>query len=127
MIPGSFATTAPKPFPKLLPCSPISKMPGRSPGGHSLIPVMKLRLGTPANLIDLGGIPDLKGIRTDGGEIVIGAMTTQFEIIHSDLLSAQVPILKDTAKQIADPQVRYMGTIGGNAANGDPPTTCPRS
>ena len=125
MIPGSFAYHRPKTVPEAV--ALLTDLEDARPlaGGHSLIPVMKLRLGTPANLVDLGGIADLKGIRASGTEIVIGAMTTQFEIIHSDLLSAQVPILKDTAKQIADPQVRYMGTIGGNAANGDPSNDMP--
>jgi aerobic carbon-monoxide dehydrogenase medium subunit len=94
-------------------------------GGHSLIPTMKLRLATPANLIDLGGIADLKGIRTDGNDIVIGAMTTQHELIVSDLLAGKIPILRETSTQIADPQVRYLGTLGGNVANGDPANDMP--
>ena len=94
-------------------------------GGHSLIPTMKLRLAAPANLIDLGGIADLKGIRADGGDIVIGAMTTQHELIASDLLAGKIPILRETSVQIADPQVRYLGTLGGNVANGDPANDMP--
>jgi carbon-monoxide dehydrogenase medium subunit len=94
-------------------------------GGHSLVPMMKLRLATPEHLVDLGGLQELKGIRAEGGEIVIGAMTTQHEVIGSDLLVAKIPILKETALQIADPQVRYCGTIGGNVANGDPGNDMP--
>jgi carbon-monoxide dehydrogenase medium subunit len=94
-------------------------------GGHSLIPMMKLRLAQPSNLIDLGGCADLKGVRAEGGEIVIGAMTTQHEIIGSDVLAGAVPILREAAVLIADPQVRYMGTIGGNTANGDPGNDMP--
>jgi aerobic carbon-monoxide dehydrogenase medium subunit len=94
-------------------------------GGHSLIPMMKLRLATPQHLIDLAGIGDLKGIRADGGDIVIGAMTTQHEIIGSDLLAAKIPILAETSLLIADPQVRYVGTLGGNVANGDPGNDMP--
>jgi carbon-monoxide dehydrogenase medium subunit len=94
-------------------------------GGHSLIPIMKLRLAAPAHLVDLAAIADLRGIRLDGGDIVIGAMTTEHEIIASALLAAKVPILKETALVIADPQVRYVGTIGGNAANGDPGNDMP--
>jgi len=94
-------------------------------GGHSLIPIMKLRLASPAHLVDLAAITDLRGISLDGSDIVIGAMTTEHEIIASDLLSAKVPILKETALVIADPQVRYVGTIGGNAANGDPGNDMP--
>lgn len=94
-------------------------------GGHSLIPMMKLRLAAPPNLVDLGGIPDLKGIATDGGDIVIGAMTTQHELIGSDLLGKKIPLLRETSLQIADPQVRYLGTLGGNVANGDPGNDMP--
>jgi len=94
-------------------------------GGHSLIPMMKLRLAQPEHLIDLGRIAALKGIRKDGAEIVIGAMTTQAEIIGSALLGETAPILAEAAKVIADPQVRYVGTIGGNVANGDPGNDMP--
>jgi carbon-monoxide dehydrogenase medium subunit len=94
-------------------------------GGHSLIPMMKLRLATPANLVDLAGIADLKGVRSEGGDIVIGATTTQHDLIASDLLAAKVPILRETALVIADPQVRYLGTLGGNVANGDPGNDMP--
>jgi carbon-monoxide dehydrogenase medium subunit len=94
-------------------------------GGHSLIPMMKLRLASPANLVDLGGIADLKGIHQEGNDIVIGAMTTQHELIGSDLLGKKIPLLRETALQIADPQVRYVGTLGGNVANGDPGNDMP--
>jgi aerobic carbon-monoxide dehydrogenase medium subunit len=94
-------------------------------GGHSLIPMMKLRLATPANLVDLAGITNLKGVRSDGDDILIGAMTTQHELIGSDLLAAKVPILRETSLVIADPQVRYVGTLGGNVANGDPGNDMP--
>ena len=94
-------------------------------GGHSLIPMMKLRLAAPTNLVDLGGIADLKGIRADGKDIVIGAMATQHELIGSRLLSDKLPILAETAGLIADPQVRYVGTVGGNVANGDPGNDMP--
>jgi carbon-monoxide dehydrogenase medium subunit len=94
-------------------------------GGHSLIPMMKLRLATPEHLVDLAGIPDLKGIRSDGGDIVIGAMTTQHEVVGSDLLAAKIPILREASLLIADPQVRYVGTLGGNVANGDPGNDMP--
>ena len=94
-------------------------------GGHSIIPMMKLRLATPGNLVDLAGIADLKGIRSDGNDIVIGAMTTQHDLICSDLLAAKVPILRETSLLIADPQVRYVGTLGGNVANGDPGNDMP--
>ena len=94
-------------------------------GGHSLVPMMKLRLASPSHLVDLGGVADLKGIREDGGDVVIGATTTQHEVMGSDVLSKKVPILRETALQIADPQVRYVGTLGGNVANGDPGNDMP--
>ncbi|MFZ5792427.1 MAG: FAD binding domain-containing protein [Pseudomonadota bacterium] len=94
-------------------------------GGHSLIPMMKLRMAAPEHLIDLGGIADLKGIRDRGASIIIGAMTTQNELIHSDLLAAKLPIIRETSLLIADPQIRYVGTLGGNVANGDPGNDMP--
>jgi carbon-monoxide dehydrogenase medium subunit len=94
-------------------------------GGHSLIPMMKLRLASPAHLIDLAGVADLKGIREDGRDVVIGAMTTQHEVIESELLGKKIPILRETSFVIADPQVRYVGTLGGNVANGDPGNDMP--
>jgi carbon-monoxide dehydrogenase medium subunit len=94
-------------------------------GGHSLVPMMKLRLATPEHLVDLHGIDDLKGIRRQGNSIMIGAMTTQHELLASDEIAKSLPILHETALLIADPQVRYMGTIGGNVANGDPGNDMP--
>ena len=94
-------------------------------GGHSLIPMMKLRLAVPGHLVDLQDIGSLKVVKDAGGVIEIGAMTTQREIIQSQILTAACPILKETAEQIADPQVRYCGTLGGNVANGDPGNDMP--
>ncbi|MDM0113357.1 xanthine dehydrogenase family protein subunit M [Variovorax sp. J22R133] len=89
-------------------------------GGHSLLPMMKLRFAQPAHLIDLNGIAELRGIREEGDTICIGAMTVENEIIRSTLLQARVPLLPEAARQIADPQVRNRGTIGGDIAHGDP-------
>jgi carbon-monoxide dehydrogenase medium subunit len=94
-------------------------------GGHSLIPMMKLRLAMPAHLVDLAGITELKGIRVEGNDVAIGAMVTQHELVGSELLSGKVPLLRETSLQVADPQVRYVGTIGGNVANGDPGNDMP--
>jgi carbon-monoxide dehydrogenase medium subunit len=94
-------------------------------GGHSLIPMMKLRLATPEHLVDLAGVNELRGIRQEGDDILIGAMTTQHEMLASELLAAKAPIIPETARLIADPQVRYMGTLGGNVANGDPGNDMP--
>ena len=89
-------------------------------GGHSLLPMMKLRFAQPAHLIDLNRIPELRGISQDGANIVIGAMTVENELIASPLLQARLPLLSEAAKLIADPQVRNRGTIGGDIAHGDP-------
>ncbi|MEP2704043.1 MAG: xanthine dehydrogenase family protein subunit M [Roseibium sp.] len=94
-------------------------------GGHSLIPMMKLRMAAPEHLVDLGNIADLKGIREDGDVVVIGAMTTQHDLIVSDLLASKLPIIRETSELIADPQIRYLGTLGGNVANGDPGNDMP--
>lgn len=94
-------------------------------GGHSLIPMMKLRMAEVPHLIDLQDIEGLSGITVEGGTVRIGAMATQHEIINSASLTAAAPIMKEAALQIADPQVRYMGTVGGNVANGDPGNDMP--
>ncbi|HTP91300.1 MAG TPA: xanthine dehydrogenase family protein subunit M [Xanthobacteraceae bacterium] len=126
MIPGSFSYHRPSSVKEAVGLLASLGDDGRAlAGGHSLIPMMKLRLATPANLVDLAGITELKGIRADGSDVVIGAMTTQYEVIGSDLLAAKVPILRETSLLIADPQVRYVGTLGGNVANGDPGNDMP--
>jgi aerobic carbon-monoxide dehydrogenase medium subunit len=126
VIPGSFEYHRPRSLPEAVALlAELGEEARPLGGGHSLIPMMKLRLATPQHLVDLAGLGDLKGIRADGGDIVIGAMTTQHDIVGSDLLAAQVPILRETALLIADPQVRYVGTLGGNVANGDPGNDMP--
>jgi len=94
-------------------------------GGHSLIPMMKLRLAEPGHLIDLRDLDSLRGIQPAGRCIEIGAMTTQQEVAVSELLAEACPILREAALLIADPQVRYCGTLGGNVANGDPGNDMP--
>jgi carbon-monoxide dehydrogenase medium subunit len=94
-------------------------------GGHSLIPMMKLRLAVPDHIIDLRDVGGLNGIAEDGDTIVIGAMATQADVLASELLAAKCPIMPEAAALIADPQVRYVGTIGGNVANGDPGNDMP--
>lgn len=90
-------------------------------GGHSLIPLMKLRLAEPSVLIDLGKIGDMAYIReADGGGLAIGAMTTYASLVSSELVRANAPALADAAAQVADAQVRNMGTIGGSLAHADP-------
>jgi carbon-monoxide dehydrogenase medium subunit len=94
-------------------------------GGHSLIPIMKLRLAKPEQLVDLQDLSELRGIRDEARTLVLGAMTTQHELIGSELVAASWPIICETAMVIADPQVRYCGTLGGNLANGDPGNDMP--
>ncbi len=88
-------------------------------GGHSLIPMMKLRFASPEYLIDINGIPGLSYIKEEGGMVKIGGLTREVELEHSELLKKHFPIFADVTKQIADPQVRNRGTIGGNIAHGD--------
>jgi len=94
-------------------------------GGQSLVAAMKLRLSQPGTLVDLSGIPDLKGIRKDGERLVIGAMTRHAEIASSDLVKSAAPALASVAEGIGDRQVRNMGTIGGSLANNDPAADWP--
>jgi carbon-monoxide dehydrogenase medium subunit len=89
-------------------------------GGHSLLPMMKLRFAEPAHLVDINGVDELKGICLDGENVHIGAMTTENELIDSAVLQEHVPLLVDAAKLVADPQVRNRGTVGGDVAHGDP-------
>jgi len=126
VIPGPFAYHRPKSVTEAVAMlAELGEEARPLAGGHSLIPMMKLRLATPEHLIDLGGIGDLKGIRADGADIVIGAMTTQHELVGSELLAARIPIIREASLVIADPQVRYVGTLGGNVANGDPGNDMP--
>lgn len=89
-------------------------------GGHSLLPMMKLRFAQPAHLIDLNRIDELRGIVDQGDHVLIGAMTVENDLINSPVLRAKVPLLPEAAALIADPQVRNRGTIGGDIAHGDP-------
>lgn len=88
-------------------------------GGHSLIPMMKLRFASPQHLVDINNIPGLSYIEENEGYLRIGAMTREAEVEHSALIREKYPIFIDTTKLIADPQVRNMGTLGGNLAHGD--------
>lgn len=94
-------------------------------GGHSLIPMMKLRMADVPHLIDLQDVGGLSDIEVDGTSIRLGAMVTQSDLISDEALKSAAPILREAALQIADPQVRYMGTVGGNVANGDPGNDLP--
>lgn len=120
MIPPGFDYHAPRSLDEaigLLGSLPDAKLLA---GGHSLLPMMKVRFAQPANLIDLNRIDRLRGIREDGDTVVIGAMTVEAELIRSAILAAKLPLLAEAAALIADPQVRNRGTIGGDIAHGDP-------
>ncbi len=94
-------------------------------GGHSLIPLMKFRLATPAVVVDIGRISELSYIDDSGGHIAIGALTRHRALETSDLVKAQAPILAHVAGQVGDPAVRHRGTLGGSLAHGDPASDLP--
>lgn len=94
-------------------------------GGHSLLPMMKLRLATPAVLVDIGRLEELAGIAADNGELVIGATTRHAELASSELVRSQAPLLAHAASQVGDPQIRHRGTIGGSLAHADPAADLP--
>jgi carbon-monoxide dehydrogenase medium subunit len=94
-------------------------------GGHSLIPAMKLRLSAPDTLVDVGRLPELKGIRLDGNELVIGAGTTHGELAQSQVVKQHLPMFADGAAHIGDIAVRNRGTIGGSLAHADPSADWP--
>src|SRR6058998_1496685 len=94
-------------------------------GGHSLIPMMKLRLAQPKHVIDLGRVPGLSGIKADAKALTIGAMTTHWEIESSSAAKSKLPVLAEVASVIGDPAVRNKGTIGGSLAHADPAADWP--
>ena len=121
MIPAAFDYVAPRTLPEA-----VAELVQRGQeakvlaGGHSLIPLMKLRLSTPSFLVDIGRINNLNYIREEDGHIAIGALTTHHDIQLSELIRRKLPLLSSAASQIGDPQVRNRGTIGGAAAHADP-------
>jgi aerobic carbon-monoxide dehydrogenase medium subunit len=94
-------------------------------GGHSLLPMMKLRLATPAVLIDIGRLRELAGVSADNGEFVIGATTRHADLAASELVQAEAPLLAHAASQVGDPQIRHRGTIGGSLSHADPAADLP--
>ena len=120
MIPPAFDYAVPKTLNEavaLLGQNPEAKILA---GGHSLIPMMKFRLASPALLVDLNRLAGLAYLREEGGWLKIGAMTREADLDRSDLIHKKYPLLADTAKTIADPVVRNMATVGGNLAHADP-------
>ena len=94
-------------------------------GGHSLLPMMKLRLAAPASLIDIGRVPGIKGVRAENGAVVFGARTTYDEIMKSDVVNQTLPMVAEAAGVVADIQVRNRGTLGGSIAHADPAADFP--
>jgi carbon-monoxide dehydrogenase medium subunit len=120
MIPNSFEYLTPQTLPEAI--SMLQQYGDEAKilsGGHSLIPMMKLRFATPEYLIDINEIPGLDYIKEEDGFLKIGALTREVALEDSELITSKYPILFDTAKMIADPQVRNLATIGGNLAHGD--------
>lgn len=89
-------------------------------GGQSFIPVLRLRLAAPSTVVDLGAIAELRGVTEDGGNVVIGAMTTHADVLESELVQQHLPLLHQTVETVADRQVRNRGTFGGALAHADP-------
>ncbi len=94
-------------------------------GGHSLLPLMKLRLAVPQVLVDIGRLPEFRYIRDDGSHIAVGALTSHHDLAESSLLASELPLLAHAAGQVGDPQVRHRGTIGGSLAHADPAADLP--
>jgi len=94
-------------------------------GGHSLLPLMKLRLAVPEVLVDIGRVAELSYIRDEGDHVAIGALTRHHDLEHSDVLGRELPLLAFAAGQVGDPQIRHRGTIGGSLAHGDPASDLP--
>jgi carbon-monoxide dehydrogenase medium subunit len=126
VIPGSFSYHRPQSVAEAAGLLAQHADGARIPaGGQSLIPMMKLRLAAPEHLIDIAAVAELKGIERKADTLRIGAMTTQHELIASALIAETVPVIRETSLLVADPQVRYVGTLGGNLANGDPGNDMP--
>ncbi|MDQ6874461.1 MAG: xanthine dehydrogenase family protein subunit M [Actinomycetota bacterium] len=89
-------------------------------GGQSLLPLLRLRLAYPSTLVDVGGVPEMHGVREDGDGLVIGAMTTHYEVVHDRLIAQHCPVIAQATELIADPAVRHRGTFGGALAHADP-------
>ena len=94
-------------------------------GGHSLLPMMKLRLAQPEVLVDIGGLTELAGVSVDGDDLVVGATTRHADLAASELVLAEAPLLAYAASQVGDPQIRHRGTIGGSLSHADPAADLP--
>jgi carbon-monoxide dehydrogenase medium subunit len=94
-------------------------------GGHSLVPLMKLRLAVPEVLVDIGRLSELAYLRDEGSHIAVGALTSYHDLARSSLLASELPLLAYAASRVGDPQVRHRGTIGGSLAHADPAADLP--
>jgi aerobic carbon-monoxide dehydrogenase medium subunit len=120
MIPAQFEYHRPKNVAEAIKLLGSVKDARLLAGGHSLLPAMKLRLASPAAVIDIGRIAELRGVKSDKGVLRIGALTTHADVAASDLVRKSCPVLAETASHIGDIQVRNRGTIGGSVAHADP-------
>jgi carbon-monoxide dehydrogenase medium subunit len=126
MYPASFEYHAPKNVKEALGLLSKHKDDAKLlAGGHSLIPMMKLRLAQPKHVVDLRRVPGLAGVKADGKALVIGAMTTHWEIESSSTVKSKLPVLAEVAGMIGDPAVRNKGTVGGSIAHADPAADWP--
>ena len=126
MFPSSFGYVAARSVAEALELMAIHGEEGKLlAGGHSLIPAMKLRLQSPGTLIDLGTVPGLRGVKIDGDQLVIGALTVHADVAAADAVRKNVPGLAEAASLIGDVQVRNRGTIGGSVAHADPAADLP--
>lgn len=121
MIPSAFDYAAPSTVDEVLAALAEAGDEGKIlGGGQSLLPVLRLRLAAPGLLIDLHKVPELRGIRAEGDRIVIGAMTTHYEVATNGLVGDHLTLLSQTAATVADQQIRYRGTFGGSLVHADP-------
>jgi carbon-monoxide dehydrogenase medium subunit len=120
MIPASFQYAAPQTVPEAIALLQGNADAKLLSGGHSLIPALKLRLGTPALLVDINRIPNLDYIREEDGSLRIGALVRESDLEASALVRSKYPLLHDTSRVIADPLVRNLATVAGNLAHADP-------
>ncbi len=121
MIPASFDYTAPTTLSDALAALSEGGEDAKIlAGGQSLLPVLKLRMAAPSLLIDLGRIPELQGVRMDGDQVLVGSMTTHHDVMADRLVNEHLALLARTTATVADPQVRYRGTLGGALSHADP-------
>ena len=121
MIPSSFDYVAPTSVDQAVAAlAEAGEDLGVLAGGQSLLPVLRLRLSSPSTLVDLGRIGELRGVREDGDSVVIGAMTTYYDVIRNPLVQEHALLLVEASRTVADPQIRHRGTLGGALAHADP-------